>query len=176
MQMDPRHTQGNRSSSVWVKNQILGANGKIPQYLSGGTYEIEKCAQFNIDNGYRKQDIAILTDSQAAITALSLPIVSNKMVGEGLKLNELGGNNKVTLLWVPGHRGIKKNEKAKILVKKGAETPFTGLEPFCDLGEDVTCKHKLKLKEQHKRAKLWEQLTGLVLSKKTSWRLQLGME
>jgi len=31
---------------------------------------------------------------------------------------------------------------------------------------DVTCKHELKLKEEHERAKLWEQLTGLAHSKK----------
>jgi len=72
-------TQGNRSRSIWVKNQILGANGKIPQYLSGGNSR-NRCAQFTIDNGYRKQYIAILTDSQAAITALSSIIVSSKMV------------------------------------------------------------------------------------------------
>jgi len=59
------------------------------------------------------------------------------------------------LLRVPGHRGIEGNEKANILAKKGDETSFTGPEPFCGLG-DYTCKHELKLKEEHERAKLWE--------------------
>jgi len=34
------------------------------------------------------------------------------------KLNKLGKNTKVTLLWVPGRRNIKGNKKANILVKK----------------------------------------------------------
>jgi len=79
------------------------------------------------------------------------------------KLNELARNNKFTLLWVAGHRRIEGNEKANILAKKGAETLFTGLEPFCGLG-DVTYKQELKLNKELERAKLWEQLTGLAHS------------
>jgi len=54
------------------------------------------------------------------------------------------------LLWITGHRGSEGNEKANILPEKGAEVPFTGPEPFCGLG-DYTCKHELKLKEEHER-------------------------
>jgi len=38
-------------------------------------------------------------------------------------------------------------------------------QTFCGLGAQ-TCKHELKLKEKHERAKLWEYLTGLAYSKK----------
>jgi len=61
-----------------------------------------------LNNGYRKQDIAILTDSQAA------------MVWECLgKFNELDRNNKVTLLWVSGHRGIAGNEELFCQIEGG---------------------------------------------------------
>jgi len=60
-------------------------------------------------------------DSQAAIKALS-----SMMVLECLgKLNDLGRNNKVTLLWVPGHVGVEDNEQADTLEP----------ESFCGLGK-----------------------------------------
>lgn len=37
--------------------------------------------------------------------------------------------------------------------------PFTESEPFCVLG-DYTCKYEIKLKKDHEKVKLWEQLTG----------------
>jgi len=40
------------------------------------THAIERCDQFI----YRKQDIAVLTDNQVAITALSSTISSSKIV------------------------------------------------------------------------------------------------
>jgi len=120
------------------RTQYSKSMGKYPSIFQAEIHAIERCAQFSTDNGYRKQDIAILTDSQAAITALSSTIVSSKMVWECLgKLNAPGRNNKIALLWVPEHRGIEANEKANILTKNRAETPFTGPEPFCGLG-DVT--------------------------------------
>ena len=47
--------------------------------------------------------------------------------------NKLGEANKVKNLWVPNHSGVKGNEEADSLVKKGANTPFIesvfGIEP-----------------------------------------------
>jgi len=59
---------------------------------------------------------------------------------------------------VPRHRRIGGNKKADILANKDL-FPFTGPKPFCSLGNH-TCKHELKMKEEHERSKLWEQLTG----------------
>jgi len=54
------------------------------------------------------------------------------------------------LLWVPGQRGIKRNEKTCILARKGQGLPL----------QDQN--HS----DEHERAKLWEQLSGLAHSKK----------
>jgi len=38
-------------------NQILGANGKYPNIIEADIHAIEGCAQFSIDNDYRKHSI-----------------------------------------------------------------------------------------------------------------------
>jgi ribonuclease HI len=45
-------------------------------------------------------------------------------------LLELAGQNKVKLIWVPGHSGVEGNEKADQLAKLGADEPLLGPEPF----------------------------------------------
>lgn len=62
------------------------------------------------------QNIAIFTDSQAAIKALGSVIISFKLVRDCReKLVSVGNRCSVTLLWVPGHRNIPGNEKADVL-------------------------------------------------------------
>jgi len=67
-----------------------------------GSEKVVPNIQFNLDRKYRNKEIAILSDSQAVIKALSSANINSMMVLECLgKLNDLGRNNKVSLLWVP---------------------------------------------------------------------------
>jgi len=61
------------------------------------------------------------------------------------KLNDLGRNNKVPLLWVPGHVEVEGNEQADTLARKGTSTPLIGPEPF--LGKHMSRKYLIKLKK-----------------------------
>jgi hypothetical protein len=45
--------------------------------------------------------------------------------------------NKVHLMWVPGHNGIKGNEIADQLAKMGSLHPFIGPEPACGISGRV---------------------------------------
>lgn len=74
-----------------------------------------------------------MLDSKAAIKVMSSSVISSKMVWECLSiLNELGRNNIVILLWVPGYTGVWGNEIAE-LAKNGAQTTFWGPETFCGI-------------------------------------------
>ena len=66
--------------------------------------------------------VKIFVDSQAAIQALGNSVISSRVVGEAvLALNEVASIAKrVTVAWIPAHRGHFGNSRADDLAKKGA--------------------------------------------------------
>ncbi|KAJ8967365.1 hypothetical protein NQ317_017355 [Molorchus minor] len=80
--------------------------------------------------------IAIFSDSEAALNAISSTQVTSKLVWDCLKApTVLRSQNKLTLAWVPGHEGHKSNEEADELACKCASIRPKGPEPFCGLAE-----------------------------------------
>jgi len=63
-----------------------------------------------------------LSDSQAAIKAISKAKITSKLVNEV----RTGAVNKLTIRWVPRHNNIPGNELADNLARKGAENSLTG--------------------------------------------------
>jgi ribonuclease HI len=83
---------------------------------------------------YCNKRIFIFSGSQAALKALNSFLIKSKLVWNCFQLLlELAEQNKVTLIWVPGHSGVEDNEKADQLTKLGADEPLLGPEPFCGI-------------------------------------------
>jgi ribonuclease HI len=55
-------------------------------------------------------------------------------------LLQLARQNRVQLIWVPGHEGIVGNETADQLAKTGSEHPFIRPEPACGISVGVVKK------------------------------------
>lgn len=72
------------------------------------------------------------------------------------KLHEASRKNKVSLIWVLDHFGIKLNEESNILAKKSAGMSLTGSEPFCSIDKN-TDKNFLE-KEKAERGNHWQEI------------------
>src|SRR5262249_4360930 len=78
----------------------------------------------------RDKRILILTDSLAAVRTINSYRIRSKLVWDCiLSLREIAAQNQLTLGWIPGHSGIKGNELADGLAKRGANESLTGPEP-----------------------------------------------
>jgi ribonuclease HI len=97
--------------------------GKYATVFQTEIYAILQCAYENIRTTYRNKRILIFSDSQAALMALNGPKVTSRLVAECLDaLSALTDHNKVTLIWVLGHRVICGNEQADKLYQSNRAT------------------------------------------------------
>jgi ribonuclease HI len=108
--------------------------GSYPSVFQAEVLAIHYCALHILSKRMKGGNFYIFSDSQAALKSLKNPEICSKIVQQcWLTLNELARGNKITLVWVPGHRGIDGNEKADELARQGSDTNFIGPEPFCAL-------------------------------------------
>ncbi|KAJ8941127.1 hypothetical protein NQ317_015703 [Molorchus minor] len=91
-------------------------------------HAIERCLRENIERGYKGKTILIYSDSQAALQAFGILNCLET-------LQALGNQNKVTLKWVPRHKGIEGNKEADTLARKGSDTALIGPEPMCGISK-----------------------------------------
>jgi hypothetical protein len=117
--------------------------GKFATVFQTEIHAILQRAGENIRRAYKNKRILIFSDSQAALNAISSPKVTSRLVLECLNaLSELAHLNEVTLVWVPGHRGIFGNEEADKLARQASAMTLLGPElalgiPKCSAREAI---------------------------------------
>jgi ribonuclease HI len=91
---------------------------------------------------YRKscegRNICILSDSQAVMKALNNLQINSKVVWDcSQSLVKLVQHNRIQMIWVPGHMGIRGNETANQLARQGFSCPLTEPEPALGMSAKV---------------------------------------
>jgi hypothetical protein len=134
--------------------------GKFATVFQTEIYAILQCACENIRRAYRDKRILIISDSQAALKALSSPKVMSRLVAEYLDaLSELAGLNEVTLVWVTGHCGIFGSEEADKLVRQASAKPLFGPKPALGIPRCLT-REAIKNWNEYQHYSAWKNLPG----------------
>lgn len=143
------------------KTKISLSLGKYATVFQAEIIAIEHCAVEILNRGIRKKKVAIYSDSQAALQAIDSCRVDSRLVWDCLEaLTSIGQHNKVTLAWVPGHKGIPGNEKADELAREGSSKALVGPEPFCGIAKPIT-KARINMWMQGKSQEWWTQSPGM---------------
>ena len=85
-------------------------------------------------------------------------------------LNKLGRLNRVVLVWVPGHVGVRGNKMADELARKGSEHAMCGPEPCIG-----TIKNAIKENANQRHTSEWMLMNGLKHSKKFINNITTGL-
>lgn len=110
--------------------------------------------------GKRGKLITICSDSKAALTALTAPKITSRLVGEcRTALSELSEDNRVVLTWVPGHFGLKGNEKADQLAWEASARNPDGPEPVMYIPHTFV-RENIQRWIQQEHCMLWRQVSS----------------
>jgi ribonuclease HI len=124
-----------------TRQKLSFSLGMYRTVFQAEVYAIKTCVQENLDRNYRNRNINILSDSQAAHKALDKHQINSKLVWDCYQtLIKLANDNRVQLVWVPGHEGIAGYETADQLAKTESENLFIGPEPACGISMGVAKK------------------------------------
>ena len=119
--------------------------GQLCSVFQAEVYAILQCALLDDLRHRNYTSIAICSDSQAALKALTAAKITSALVAETVAaLEELAKFNSVRLVWVPGHSDISGNEEADRLARLASITHFEGPEPVLGVSS-TTVRNAVKL-------------------------------
>lgn len=144
---------------------LSGSLGRFCTVFQAEIFAILCCTQTELRAGTKNKHIFIYSDSQASLRALDNPFVNSSIVWDCIQaLRTLSCRNIVHLEWIPAHKGFVGNEKADLLARKGALSPYIGPEPAVGISLTLV-KSYLADKAGSKHAQSWMAFPGQELAK-----------
>lgn len=91
-------SRGDKTSMFEPGTKYSEAMGRCLCIFQTEVHTIDICARVDVDREYNRENIAIMSDSQTVVQALSSPVIRSRMIWECQKrLNLLGRSNNVTV-------------------------------------------------------------------------------
>jgi len=150
-------------SGAGVYNQTDGEEFILPlsrhtSVFQAEVYALLYCARLENLVNRNNSSVAICFDSLAAINAVSAFKATTGLVADAMKaLKSLAIFNSVRLVWVPGHCGIKGNERVDLLAKQASSSCFTGPEPSVGISTS-TIRSSISSWAIQEQSRLWQAL------------------
>lgn len=161
-----KSNQGTGAGVVGPGVRICFPLGKTPTVFQAETVAIETGVLQCLKKKYKRTEIYIISDSQAVLSALAGPVFSSKLTWSCYNnLKKLGRDNRVTLMWSPGHTNILGNKAADTCAKEGAGGVFYGPEPSVAYSKGYVARRVLSW-EQGRSVSQWESSLGMRQAKK----------
>ena len=167
------YTDGSKLEDGSAGAGVVGPNyqraiamGKTATVFQAEVHAIELCARECLRRSVSRADICILSDSQAALKALTSYTFQSRLVWECYELLQaISLRNRLVLIWIPGHEGHEGNERADCLAKRGAARSFIGPEPFCGVNNSFK-DNVLRRWEEESLVDYWRALKGMRQAKR----------
>ncbi|XP_063992906.1 uncharacterized protein LOC135170780 [Diachasmimorpha longicaudata] len=121
---------------------------------------LRTCARMILERGDKGKKIFIYSDSRRALRAILRHKCCSKLVGKCVELmEEIAVNNRLEVGWIPGHAGIKGNEKPDELSKNSCSRAFQGEVEHVGVHTDFV-KNLVKERGDRRIVERWDSKTG----------------
>jgi ribonuclease HI len=166
---DGSRKDGRTGAAFWCPKFQQSEQQQIAAWCSATTGELQAIVmalRWLLEKGHEDAEVAIVTDSQAAISLITatepvwtIPVLQEEVDSALRALQQRG--TRVHVAWTPGHCGLEGNEAVDKLAKESLEIPMAAVWVSPTDGE---CRDVIKQHWQRERRE------EVQLSRKGAWR------